>query len=147
MVSLHDSRQHFKQDKRPQTGPNNILFMKPTIRSLLLGSMHYVDRCTCLQIVNNQLFTVTMETNSICAIPRLWGNLWANIEQSLWRINGINLLLSGQKAFQSPHFKFPWQRNSNFKTLLSFQTSWSEALQIEPYMKFLGPMVEPGERL
>ncbi len=93
---------------------------------------------------NNQLFTFTMETNYTWTTSRLSEKLWVDIGLGQWGISGIKSLLPVQIALQSQHFKFPWQRNRNLPTLLSFEISSPKALRIEPYMKFLGPLVEPG---
>ena len=37
-----------------------------------------------LLTTNNQLFGITMETSSTCAIQRLQTNLWVNIGQNMW---------------------------------------------------------------
>ena len=85
----------FNREKGP-TGPNISLFMKPTIRSLLFRSIQYVDRCLCLQTVNNQLFTVTIEPSLSNVILWFSENLWAYSMITFRDIRGIISLLPGE---------------------------------------------------
>ncbi len=124
------SRQHFSRCKRPQYGHNVTLLHNPNIRSLLLGSLHFTSCCSSLSSANNHLYIITIATDMNSAIPRLWGNLWTNINLNLrGKSDKITLFVCqmGLQSMQFQFFRLPWQ---HFPILMSFCSSPTKRLSL-----------------